>query len=284
MKILLTGASSYIGQYIILNLLQNNHKILSTSRSDPKIKNKNHKWICNDLSKKPLKLKGFKPDVIIHLAGSAWADMSSENYVNSNILTTNNLVKTLKGKKFKKVFYLSSRDIYGKVEKSVLNENTIINDPSIYGYTKLIAEKILLNSFPTIILRLPAIIGLGTHGWINSVTNKMKKNKKIILSNSKFNNFMHASELPKIIVKLSKSKINSGIFLVSCSNIIKSYDVVKLLKLKLKSKSKIEIKKNKDLNYIISSAKLNRIYKTVSVEKVINIYSNELRFKKKYTN
>jgi len=108
MKILLTGASSYIGQYIILNLLQNNHKILSTSRSDPKIKNKNHKWICNDLSKKPLKLKGFKPDVIIHLAGSAWADMSSENYVNSNILTTNNLVKTLKGKKFKKVFYLSS--------------------------------------------------------------------------------------------------------------------------------------------------------------------------------
>ncbi|AAZ21346.1 NAD-dependent epimerase/dehydratase family protein [Candidatus Pelagibacter communis] len=284
MKILLTGASSYIGQYIILNLLQNNHKILSTSRSDPKIKNKNHKWISHDLSKKPLKLKDFKPDVIIHLAGSAWLNMSSENYVNSNILTTNNLVKTLEGKKFKKVFYLSSRDIYGEVKKSVLNENTIINDPSIYGYTKLIAEKILLNSFPTIILRLPAIIGLGTHGWINSVTNKIKKNKKIILSNSKFNNFMHASELPKIIMKLSKSKINSDIFLVSCSNILKSYNVVKLLKLKLKSKSKIEIKKNKDLNYIISSVKLNRIYKTISVEKVINIYSNELRSKEKYTN
>lgn len=89
------------------------------------------------------------------------------------------MLKHWRVKKFKKVFYLSSRDIYGEVKKSVLNENTIINDPSIYGYTKLIAEKILLNSFPTIILRLPAIIGLGTHGWINSVTNKIKKNKKI---------------------------------------------------------------------------------------------------------
>jgi len=283
MKILLTGASSYIGKYIISNLLLKNHKILSTSRKDPIIKNKNHKWIRHDLSKKPLKLNGFKPDIVIHLAGSAWVNMTSENYVNSNILTTINLVKTLKDKKIKKIFYLSSRDIYGKIEKSILTEKTIINDPSIYGYTKLLAEKILLDSFPTIILRLPSIIGIGTHGWLNSVTNKIKNNKKIILSNSKFNNFMHASELPKIIMRLSKSKIKSDIFLVSCSNIKTSYDVVKLLKLKLRSKSKIVIKKNNKLNYVISSAKLNRFYKTMRVETVVNIYSDELRLRKKYT-
>ena len=94
---------------------------------------------------------------------------------------------------------------------------------------------------------------------------------------------MHASELPKIIMRLSKSKIKSDIFLVSCSNIKTSYDVVKLLKLKLRSKSKIVIKKNNKLNYVISSAKLNRFYKTMRVETVVNIYSDELRLRKKYT-
>ena len=61
--------------------------------------------------------------------------------------------------------------------------------------------------------------------------------------NSKFNNFMHASEISKIILKLFKSKIRSDIFLVSCSDIINSIDVVKKLRFKLKSKSKIMLKK-----------------------------------------
>ena len=47
------------------------------------------------------------------------------------------------------------------------------------------------------------------------------------MTNSKFNNFMHASEISKIILKLFKSKIRSDIFLVSCSDIINSIDVVK---------------------------------------------------------
>ena len=269
MKIFLTGASSYIGKYIILNYLTNGHKVLSTSRTNPKINEKKHKWIKHDLSKKPLNLNRFRPDIVIHLAGSAWMGRSPESYINSNILTTDNLVKSLKGKKIKKIFYLSTRDVYGDVAERILVESSPLNNPSIYGYSKLIAEKILLDSFPTIILRLPSIIGLGTHGWLNSV--------------SKFNNFMHASELSKIISRLSIAKVKSDIFLVSCSNIVKSIDVVKLLKIKINSNSKIKINKNQKSNYIISSKKLNKFYKTMKVEEVVRIYSEELKLKKMYT-
>ncbi len=282
MKVLVTGASSYIGKYIISNLLINGHSVLSTSRKNPKINHKFHKWIKHDLSKKIFKVGLFKPDLVVHLAGYAWMGDKSEKYINSNILTTINLVKSLKKKKIKKFFYLSTRDVYGKIQEKKLEENTKINNPDIYGHSKLIAEKILQESFPVIILRLPSIIGLGTHGWIKSLVNRLKKNQNISMINSKFNNFMHASEISKIILKLFKSKIRSDIFLVSCSDIINSIDVVKKLRFKLKSKSKIMLKKNKEYSYIISSKKLNRIYKTLTVKKVIEIYLNEIKSKNKY--
>lgn len=282
MKIFLTGASSYIGKYLILNFLQRGYQVVSTSRTNPKINKKNHRWIKHDLSKKQINLKSYRPEIIIHLAGLAWMNKPPEDYINSNILATINLSKTFKNKKVKKFFYFSTRDVYGDFKGSVLKENSISNNLSIYGYSKLMAEKILSNSFPVVILRLPSIIGLGTHGWINSVVKKLKKNKKIALTDYKFNNYMHASELSKIVLKLTKSRINSDIFLVSCSNIIKSNKVVKLLKTNLKSRSLIKINKNKKSNYIISSKKLNKYYKTMKVEDVINIFSNELKLNKKH--
>jgi len=282
MKVLITGASSYIGKYIISNLLIKGHNVLSTSRTDPKINHKCHKWIKHDLSKKIFKVGSFKVDFVIHLAGYAWMGEKSEKYINSNILTTLNLVKSLKKTKIKKFFYLSTRDVYGKIQEKKLEENTKINDPDIYGYSKLIAEKILQENFPVIILRLPSIIGLGTHGWIKSLVDKFKKNQNILMVNCKFNNFMHASELSKIILKLYKSKIRSDVFLVSCSDTVNSIDIVKKLKLKFKSRSKIMLNKKKENSYIISSKKLNRIYKTITVKKVMDIYSNEIKLKKKY--
>jgi dTDP-4-dehydrorhamnose reductase len=99
---------------------------------------------------------------------------------------------------------------------------------------------------------------------------------------SRFNNFMHASELSKIILRLVKSKIKSDIFLVSCSNIINSFEVVKTLKSKFKSNSKIETIKSKECSYTISSKKLNKIYKTITVQKVLDIYSHEIKLNKRY--
>ena len=280
MKIFVTGASSYVGKYVILKFLSKGFNVLSTSRTNPNLKQKNHKWIRHDLSKKKINLKDFKPDIIVHLAGLAWMNRPSAGYIKSNILVTKNLVESLKKTKVKNFFYFSSRDIYGNFEGKVLMENSKINNPGIYGLSKLISEKIILEKFNAIILRLPSIIGLGTHGWVDSVVKKLKKNKKIELSNYKFNNFIHASELPNIILALYKSRVKSGVFLVSCSNIIQSKNVVKILKTKLKSNSNLKIYRNRKSNYTISSKKLRKYYKTISVQNVLKIFTGELNTKK----
>ena len=227
MNILVTGSSSYVGKYIILGLLSLNHKVVGTSRTDPKIKNENFIWLSHDLSKSPLKKFKNKIDVIVHLAGLAWYDRPVIDYVNSNINTTMNLEKMIKNIKPIVTFYTSSRNIYGEIEVSQIKENTSIINPIVYAHTKYIAEQILLESSSTIIFRLPSIIGVGTHGWIDSIYKKLIKNEDIEFINTKFNNFIHASELPIIIDKfIKKSIFKTDLYLLGCSNIIYSKTLI----------------------------------------------------------
>ena len=100
MNILVTGSSSYVGKYIILGLLSLGHKVVGTSRTDPKIKNKNFIWISHDLSLSPLEALKVNIEVIVHVAGLAWYGRPVVDYVNSNINTTMNLeimIKNING-------------------------------------------------------------------------------------------------------------------------------------------------------------------------------------------
>ena len=61
------------------------------------------------------------------------------------------------------------------------------------------AEQVLSGFCKTISLRLPAVLGKGTHGWIAKIYESMKMNKKIKYVNCKFNNFIYVEDIFKII-------------------------------------------------------------------------------------
>ncbi len=278
MKFLITGSSSYVGKSTINHLLKNkNFKVVGTSRTNPKIINDNFKWIKHDLSKKQLKINK-KIDYVVHIAGEAWMGKKTKDYVMSNVMTTLHLSEMTKTLKPKAVFYISSRDVYGDVKTNILAENNPIINPIIYGHTKYLAENLLIENCKTIILRCPSIIGLGTHGWIAELVKKLKRNKKIIFNNTKFNNFIHASEIPKIILKFcKKSNFKTDHYLLGCSNKIMSKKIIEILKKNLNSKSKVYSKKKKNFFYTISIKKLLKIYKPLTVEKSLEVYCNEIK-------
>ena len=139
MSFLVTGSSSYVGKYIINHLLLRNYKVIGTSRTNPNISNKNFIWVKHDLSHSSLKIKK-KIDYVVHAAGQGWMNKETENYVSSNIFTTYYISQMIKKIKPKCTFYISSRDIYGKVNSKKLKENNSVIDPIVYGHTKFIAE------------------------------------------------------------------------------------------------------------------------------------------------
>ncbi|MDA8846780.1 NAD(P)-dependent oxidoreductase, partial [Candidatus Pelagibacter sp.] len=208
MNILFTGCSSYIGKYLITKYLDNGkYNLFGISRTDPKIKNKKFKWFKHDLTLAPFK-KLKKIDIVIHIAGAALRKENTyEDYVQGNIFMSYYLGRTAKYSNTKIIFYTSTREVYGEIYSNTLSEKNSIHNPIFYGQTKYLAEQILSASCETISLRLPAVLGKGTHGWISKVYGKMISDESVKFVNCKFNNFIYVDDIYQIINSFLKKKI-----------------------------------------------------------------------------
>ena len=95
MKIMITGANGTIGTDLVDQFSKNNEVFAfyrTYNLAVKKIKNKNTKWIRQDL-KNEIK-NNFKPDVIIHsVVTHPFAKKNSlKDYINSNIISLKNVV------------------------------------------------------------------------------------------------------------------------------------------------------------------------------------------------
>lgn len=182
MKILITGATGFIGKNLI-PLLNKRYNVTGLAKTNGK------NIINHDLTKK-IDLTGF--DVVIHLA---W----SKNY-DENILIIKNLIYSCKNSKIKKLIVLSSMsskrkypDNYGKTKKKIedLVKNSGINytilRPSIIYGSGSTSFSFILNYLKN--LPFVPIIGTGRYAIypvyigdvvksINNCINNKKTNRK----------------------------------------------------------------------------------------------------------
>ena len=109
-------------------------------------------------------------DIIIHIAGAAFRPENNfESYLKKCIFSLQSW-KTAQLLKPKVIFFTSSREVYGEILTKVLTEKNKIKNPKFYGQSKYMAEQILSGFCKTISLRLPSVLGKGTHGWISMST------------------------------------------------------------------------------------------------------------------
>jgi len=280
MNILITGSGNYLGKYLINKFIINNINVIAISNKKiPKI-NKRFYFIKHQLSKSPyLKIKK-KIDVMIHISGPSYKPENKiEDYISGNILSALNTDHMRKFYRPKVLFYTSTREIYGDISSSSLTEKTKRVEPGVYGMSKYIAEEIFMQNKPTIILRLPSIIGKGNHGWINKIYSDLKKNRNIKFFNMRYNNCVHLKDIYLAIkIILLKKNIKNNIYNMSCRDIVMSKSIIEIMKAKSKSKSKLIEKKINfnNNNYIISSKKIKSFFKPMSVYETINEYLNEM--------
>lgn len=278
MIFLVTGCSSYIARYVIKKLLADGDKVLGISRTNPGIVHHNFTWLAHDLSKSPCKLNTTSVDIIIHMAAQSLLNKSAVEYLHSNILLTYHVSKMAAELKPKAVIYTSSMKVYGDIREKIATEDIDIINPELYGETKYFGEKLLQETIPTISLRMPGVIAVGSHGWIDSIYHKLKKSDPLVIYNAPYNHVVHACDIYGIIRQISTMEYyKNDVFNVCANGVTTSSDIVKLMKDEILSKSPIELKEHKNaVTHLISNKKLLTIYKPMDIKDSLKLYIKEM--------
>ena len=185
MKILITGATGFIGRHLTTALSKTYPiKCLARKTSDISyLRDLNVEITIGDLLDKdslPPALYGI--DLIYHLAGEVYSRHKTD-YYKGNVLATKNLLEACRNKNVKRIIFLSSVGVYKPIfTKTLLTEESECEPITYYGKTKLDAEELIKNSnIPWVIVRAPVIYGPYQQAVLNRFFLNVFKNRKMFI-------------------------------------------------------------------------------------------------------
>lgn len=172
MNILITGATGFIGGFIVDEALRQGYNVWAAVRqssSKKYLQNPRINFIEVNLGDKDQivgKIKDLQLDYVIHAAGVT-KSIHREDFLRVNTLGTRNLVDALRETKMpvKRFVFVSSLSVCGPLhEQQPYKDITADDEPqpnTAYGKSKLEAERYLdgLQDFPYIILRPTGVYG-----------------------------------------------------------------------------------------------------------------------------
>ena len=309
-NILITGGAGYIGSKLATKLVNLNFNVTVIDMLKFTKNSLNHLFYRNNFNfikgdirnKKLMKDLIKKNEFILPLAALVGAPLCEKNKkeaISVNLDAIQFLVKNV-GKKHK-IINLTTNSGYGRGEKNKFcDEQSPLNPISLYGRTKVQAEKIVMKFKNAVCFRLATVFGysyrMRTDLLVNNFVFKSLKNKKLILFEPHFRrNFIHVNDVVSgIIYSINNfNHLKSNVYNLGLSSAnISKYMLAKKIKQKLKY-LKIEIIKNKkdpdQRDYYVSNKKIekkgfkaktsidegiNELIKvfTYSKEKIINNY------------
>lgn len=298
MQILLTGGASFIGLAITRLLAENGFNVIATFKGrstdsirELELKYSNVKYVCLDISDRQafLKLPG-RIDAVIHCAAvSPSTNATVDNMISGNIIGTRNVHSYGLDAEAKLIVFLSSISVYGEIKDSVVNETTGIRNPSFYGVSKYLGERILASNsheLPVIALRLPGVVGSGAlNSWIPTLVHKMQQGLPIRVRNAEdlFNSVIHVKNLAIFILNILKIPLLTGFhaFPIASVGEMPKYKIVRLFHDRLLSNAPVEVDNTTECSSLISSvyALDNFKYTPWSVERVLSEYCMDILIK-----
>ena len=278
-KVLITGGAGYIGSKLATSLINKNYQVtiidclkFSSKSLNHLFSKKNFKFIKDDVrNKKIMKSLIKKNDFIIPLAALVGAPLCEKNKKEAIAVNLNSIKFLMKNvSKKNKIIYLTTNSGYGVGEKNkYCDENTPLNPISLYGQTKVDAEKIVMKNINSIGFRLATVFGysyrMRTDLLVNNFVFKSMTDKKLTIYEPHFRrNYIHINDVVDAVVfsienfKRLKSNIyNLGL---STANLTK-YKLAQKIKDQLKY-LKIKIVKNKkdpdQRDYYVSNSKIEK--------------------------
>jgi len=181
MNILVTGATGFIGRFLVNRLATNDDRIICLVRQPveryQKLNKANIELKRVDILDKKTLVKSIpEVEVVYHLAGKVFARRKRGNpYYKVNTEGTKFLAQAVmnSSREYPRFIFLSSiAAVVGK-NYGVVDEDTLPNPITRYGKSKLEAENILLQykrqyGLPVTIIRSPLVYGPGDHVFSRS--------------------------------------------------------------------------------------------------------------------
>ena len=217
MKVLVTGASGFIGKEIIKELSENKIEFVGLgNRKTGSESNLKNEFYFADISRYEniAELEELeKIDAVIHSAGLAhqFGDTKREAFEAVNINGTENISKLAVKLKAKHFILISSTAVYG-LKKEKINEDTICEPETIYAESKLKAEEVCRricekSSIDLTILRLSPVIGEGSSGNAERLINAIDKKRFLWIGKGKnLKTLIYKKDVTRAVVMILKEK------------------------------------------------------------------------------
>tara|TARA_A100000164_G_C21832815_1_gene736182 strand:- start:145 stop:1122 length:978 start_codon:yes stop_codon:yes gene_type:complete len=320
-SILVTGGAGYIGSHIVEQLIKIKKKVLIvdnlTTGYKKLINKKANFYLCDIKNFKKLN-KIFKENQIssvIHLAASlsvGESEKKPKKYYSNNVSGTKNVIRCCKQNKIKNLIFSSTCAVY-KDGMRIVKENSKVNPKSIYGKTKLSAEKFIKKNLNKgeinyAILRYFNVAGASNSGKIGQITrgDQLFKNLSIasIKNKPKINiygdnyqtkdgtcirDYIHVSDIANIhLLVLNKIDREKKSIVLNCGygNGISVLEAIKEFEKQIKKKFVIEIKNRRkgDMKEIIADNSKIKRYINWSPKKnsLNNIVRSCIKWEKKF--
>lgn len=195
MKVMVTGGLGFLGSAICKELIKQNHTVHTVSRRPAKeLESSGIKVHYGDLSDKNFTEKSLESgiDSVIHCAAKAgiWGDYN--DYYNSNIKSTQNIISSCLKHGVKSLIYTSSPSVvFDLKDQNGINE-TEHYPKKYYAYypqTKAIAEQAVIKAnsdkLATVSLRPHLIWGPGDRHIVPGIIKRAKKGKMLLINSGK---------------------------------------------------------------------------------------------------
>ncbi|MCF8060682.1 MAG: NAD(P)-dependent oxidoreductase [Bacteriovoracaceae bacterium] len=191
MRVLVTGASGFIGNRLCHELSDAQFSVVATGRS-PSCSDlpQNCEYFSGELnSSEFLKKILINVDAIVHCAGKAGTWGPYEEFFEANVTLTKDLIEEAKRAHVKRFIHLSSPSIFFQFrDQYQLKENelskTFIN---AYAKTKFLSEEVVSDAhgseFLTMCLRPRGVIGAGDGNWLPRII-QLYDDRKLIIPGS----------------------------------------------------------------------------------------------------
>ncbi len=183
-KVLVTGATGFLGKYLIEDLLNNDYEVVAQGRKENVLNNIKEKYNVEILkcSLDEIKDVELNVDYVIHAAALSTVWGKWEDFYNSNVVGTENVINFCKKNNVERLVYVSSPSVYSakhdrlNIKEEDFDKNNKLN---FYIKSKIIAENLINNieddKLEKVIIRPRGLFGIGDTSIIPRLINANRK-------------------------------------------------------------------------------------------------------------